>query len=304
MEDERGKRRRSDSPSEPGNGKPQDDAGHGDAIMQEFRLHVEWLDKQQAIQNGEAPPAAGNSLGRFSSPAQRSGSVDPEAAATPAQQLVSSDATSTSLAILTPTTELLRVVNRVQSLAAERAQGQQLIQQQAASLQLPIWPPVPIMPDASFAHPTPQPLDGHQSGQLLQPSAGMGFRGQGMGQVAKPGPGPARQDPSVQSGGEGEAPAKRRRKIAYTSEQTDILETYYFMGKLDTKQGREEAAMAVSGYRSTTGSNTVGRLVSLEDVTAWRHNYKKYLIAKEARNNSAGPAGSGGGPDSRGGKGL
>ena len=35
------------------------------------------------------------------------------------------------------------------------------------------------------------------------------------------------------------------------------------MGKLDTKQGREEAAMAVSGYRSTTGSNTVGRLVSL-----------------------------------------
>jgi len=76
------------------------------------------------------------------------------------------------------------------------------------------------------------------------------------------------------------------------------------MGKLDTKQGREEAAMAVSGYRSTTGSNTVGRLVSLEDVTAWRHNYKKYLIAKEARNNSAGPAGSGVGPDSSGGKGL
>jgi len=177
MEDERGKRRRSDSPSEPGNGKPQDDAGHGDAIMQEFRLHVEWLDKQQAIQNGEAPPAAGNSLGRFSSGAssraQRSGSVDPEAAATPAQQVVSSDATSTSLAILTPTTELLRIVNRVQSIAAERAQGQQLIQQQAASLQLPIWPPVPIMPDASFAHPTPQPLDGHQSGQLLQLSAGM-----------------------------------------------------------------------------------------------------------------------------------
>ena len=34
-----------------------------------------------------------------------------------------------------------------------------------------------------------------------------------MGQVAKPGPGPARQDPSVQSGGEGEAPAKRRRKV-------------------------------------------------------------------------------------------
>ena len=127
----------------------------------------------QAIQNGEAPPAAGNSLGRFSSRAQRSGSVDPEAAATPAQQLVSSDATSTSLAILTPTSELLRIVNRVQSLAAERAQGQQLIQQQAASLQLPIWPPVPIMPDASFAHPTPQPLNGHQSGQLLQPSAGM-----------------------------------------------------------------------------------------------------------------------------------
>ena len=131
----------------------------------------------QAIQNGEAPPAAGNSLGRFSSGAssraQRSGSVDPEAAATPAQQVVSSDATSTSLAILTPTTELLRIVNRVQSIAAERAQGQQLIQQQAASLQLPIWPPVPIMPDASFAHPTPQPLDGHQSGQLLQPSAGM-----------------------------------------------------------------------------------------------------------------------------------
>lgn len=49
MEDERGKRRRSDSPSEPGNGKPQDDAGHGDAIMQEFRLHVEWLDKQQVL---------------------------------------------------------------------------------------------------------------------------------------------------------------------------------------------------------------------------------------------------------------
>ena len=127
----------------------------------------------QAIQNGEAPPAAGNSLGRFSSRAQRSGSVDPEAAATPAQQLVSSDATSTSLAMLTPTTELLRIVTRVQSLAAERAQGQQLIQQQAASVQLPIWPPVPIMPDASFAHPTPQPLNGHQSGQLLQPSAGM-----------------------------------------------------------------------------------------------------------------------------------
>ena len=211
MEDDRGKRRRPDSASEPdgstpGNGKPHDDAGHGDAIMQEFRLHVEWLDKQkvvclcrtactpsseridmtylftigppplaQAIQNGEAageaPPAAG-SQGWLSSRVQRSGS-DAEAAATPAQQLVSSDATSTSLAMLTPTTELLRIVNRVQSLAAERAQGQQLLQQQAASLQLPIWPPVPIMPDASFAHPTPQPLDGHRSGQLLQPNAGM-----------------------------------------------------------------------------------------------------------------------------------
>lgn len=296
MQDDHGKRRRPDSPSEPdsgepGNGEPQDDVH--DAIMQEFRLHVEWLDKQKAIQNGEAPPAAGSLS-----------SVDPEAAATPAQQLVSSDATSTSLAMLTPTTELLRIVSHVQSLAAEHAQRQQLIQQQAASMQLPFWPPVPIMLDASFAHPTPQPLDGHQSGQLLQPNAGMAFRGQGMGQVAKPGPGPARQDPRMQSGGEGEAPAKRRRKIAYTSEQTDILETYYFMGKLDTKHGREEAAMAVSGFRSTTGSNTVGRLVSLEDVTAWRHNYKKYLIAKEARNNSAGPAGSGVGPDSRGGKGL